>query len=346
MMQHSVAILGAGGRLGMACVQAFHAAGWRVYAYSRRPVLGLPIGVKPVVGPLDQVSVLAAAMPGTSVVVHAINPALHRWSQEVLPSADAALSLARKLDALFMLPGNLFNFGQGMPSWLDETTPFEPTTQNGQVRCALEALVQHYTMHEVRPLDALVLRAGDFFGAGRGSWFDEVVTKSMTKGRLSYPGPLGALHSWAYLPDLARAFVALAERHHTRRIDPQRTRFESFGFAGHAVSGLDFMLALEGAAADLQLRPKAGFRYVRTPWTLLRLAGLLSPRLLEVSRLRFMWERPHAIDGAALHTAIGPQRPTPLRQALRDSLLATISAARPEPPRALAQSPWGLKAGS
>ena len=67
-------------------------------------------------------------------------------------------------------------------------------------------------------LRAVVIRAGDFFGAGSGSWLDLAIAKDVAKGRLVYPGPLDLPHAWAYLPDLARAFVRIAQQ-------PDRSRF-------------------------------------------------------------------------------------------------------------------------
>ena len=58
----------------------------------------------------------------------------------------------------------------------------------------------------------IVLRAGDYFGGeSLGSWFDRVLIRDIAAGRLTWPGPLDVYHEWAYLPDMAQAFVRLAE---------------------------------------------------------------------------------------------------------------------------------------
>ena len=41
----------------------------------------------------------------------------------------------------------------------------------------------------------IILRAGDFFGGVRGSWFDLVITKELERGRITYPGPLDVVHA-------------------------------------------------------------------------------------------------------------------------------------------------------
>ena len=75
---------------------------------------------------------------------------------------------------------------------------------------------------------AIVLRAGDFFGGGSGSWFDLVIAKEIERSRLTYPGPLDVEHAWAYLPDFAATLVRLAEQREnfarSRRSDFPATR--------------------------------------------------------------------------------------------------------------------------
>ena len=72
------------------------------------------------------------------VVVHGINPIYTRWQEEVLPAAHAAMDLAERFGARFMLPGNVYNHGAAMPALIDETTPQRPTTAKGEIRVALE----------------------------------------------------------------------------------------------------------------------------------------------------------------------------------------------------------------
>ena len=72
-----------------------------------------------------------AGTPAPSVVVHGINPIYTRWDEEALPAALAGMDLAERLGARFMLPGNVYNYGEAMPALLDETTPQRPTTAKG-----------------------------------------------------------------------------------------------------------------------------------------------------------------------------------------------------------------------
>ena len=319
-----VLVLGANGRFGQAAVQAFAAAGWRVRAQVRRTSgRVLPPGATPLPVPMSDTAVLAAQAAGASVVVHALNPPYTRWQQELLPLARQGMDVAARLDAAFMLPGNVYNFGERMPALLLPDTVQQPSTAKGRLRCELEAEMRARAASGLR---SVVIRAGDFFGCGSGSWLDLAVVKSLAQGKLVYPGPLDVAHAWAYLPDLARAFVAVAAKDDL----PAFTRLH---FAGHTLSGAMLLAAVESAAAASGLAPARGWRHGTMPWALMRAGSLFVPMWREVVEMAYLWRVPHALDGAALAAAVGPLAATPLDVAMRAALrdLGVGAAAAPVP---------------
>jgi len=313
-------VLGANGRFGAAAVAAFAAAGWTVLAQARRSPAVLPPGASHVAVPLEDTEALAAAAAGASVVVHAVNPVYTDWARQLLPLARQGLAVAERLGALFMLPGNIYGYGEGMPALLREHTPERPTTGKGRLRVALEAEVAERA--RAGRLRAVVIRAGDFYGAGQGSWLDLAVVKSLAAGKLVYPGPLDVPHAWAYLPDLARVFVAVAE---PVRGGPAPA-FETLHFAGHTLTGAELLHAVQAAAADLGATPPIvaarGWRQGGMPWGLIRLMGWVVPMMKAVAEMRYLWRVPHALDGTRLAERIGPLPQTPPRQAVRDAMAA------------------------
>ena len=311
MSPSTVIVLGSAGRLGSAAVQAFAAAGWRVLAQARRATATpLPAGATAVALPLEATRELAECAAGASAVVYAVNPVYTRWGTELLPLARQGMDLAQRLGATFMLPGNVYNFGEGMPALLREDTPERPSTVKGRQRCALEAEMQ---ARAAQGLKSVVIRAGDFYGAGTGNWFDQAIVKDIARGKLVYPGPLDLPHAWAYLPDLARAFVAVA----SRRGAPA---FDRLHFAGHTLTGRELLAHIETAAQNLQ--PTGGWRHGGMPWGLIRAVGVVHPMWRELARMRYLWRVPHALDGSALARAVGPLPATPLAAALHAALSA------------------------
>ena len=306
-MPDTVLILGARGRLGAAVVAAFAAAGWQVLAQARRAPTTQPHPrVRWIDAPLHDAEALSRQAGGASLVVHAVNPPYTQWQAQALPLLCQGLDVAERLGARFMLPGNVYNYGAGMPPRLLPQTPEHPTTRKGRIRFDMEA---EMAARGRRGLRSLVLRAGDFFGGeGRGVWFDLVVARDVAKGKVCYPGPLDQAHAWAYLPDLAQAFVAVAARDWPLGL----TRLN---FAGHTLTGADLHAALERVAGR-------SLQHKGLPWGLMRLGGLLIPSWREIVEMEYLWRVPHHLDGADLQAFAGPVPATPLDTALRHSLAA------------------------
>lgn len=311
-----ILILGANGRLGLAAAQAFTAAGWQVIAPLRHaPAAGLPADVRVLRTPIEQTEQLAQHAAGARLVLYAVNPPYTAWAKQLLPLARCGMAIAERLGARLLLPGNVYNFGETMPARLTESTPQIAAGRKGQLRIALEAEIEQRCA--TGQLQATVLRAGDFYGAGAGSWFDLAIVKSLHAGKLVYPGPTDRPHAWAYLPDLARAFVALASR-----APAACGPFERFHFAGHALTGAELLAGIERAADALGIAPQRAWAHGGLPWGVIRLGGLLVPIWRELAEMEYLWRMPHALDGAALARAIGPVATTPPADALRATLLA------------------------
>ncbi|HEU5297103.1 MAG TPA: NAD-dependent epimerase/dehydratase family protein [Burkholderiaceae bacterium] len=308
-------VLGASGRFGAAAVQAFAAAGWAVLAQARRKPDALPPGATHVAVDMADAAALAAAAAGARVVVYGVNPLYTQWPALAMPLLRQGIEVAQRLNAVFMLPGNVYNFGAQMPPLLDERTPQQPTTRKGRIRVDMEAELQ--ALARQGRLRSIVIRAGDFFGGGSGSWMDLVITKSLRQGKLVYPGPQHLAHAWAYQPDLARAFAAAASR------ADALPAFADLPFAGHTLAGTELLDAIERAAVSLGVAPKDGrFKRGGVPWLLMKVGGLVVPMLREIAEMSYLWHTPHGLDGSALARAVGPLSTTPIDGAMRDALIA------------------------
>lgn len=316
-MDNTVMVLGARGRLGGAVTQAFAVAGWRVLAQRRAggTAPAAVAGVEWVLADAADTATLRQAAAGARVVVHAMNPAYTAaaWRAEAPGLMQAAIDLAAALGAHLLFPGNVYNFGAAMPPVLAPDTPQRPSTAKGRVRVDLEQqLAQGARQHG---FPATVIRAGDFFGGGRGSWLDQVIAKKLPQGRVTWPGALDAPHAWAYLPDLARAFVDVAEA------GGVPGGCETLHFAGHTVTGRDWLAALTDVAWEQGWLPREGaLRTGRLPWGLMRLASPFVPIVASLLEMRYLWDVPHALDGAALARRAGGQPPTPFGDAVREAI--------------------------
>jgi len=304
-MKGRILVLGAAGRLGFVAAETFRDAGWQVKGLVRPGRSGaVPRKVEAVEAVTRDEAVVAAQ--GCGVVLNAFNPAITEWRKNALSLAYAAIAAAEGSGATLLFPGSMWNYGRGMPPVLDESTPMQPTTRKGGMRVEMEQRIREACDRGMR---AITLRAGDFFGGGSGSWFDLVIAKDIGRGRLTYPGPLGVQHEWAYLPDFAATLVGLAER---------RASFsacETFGFPGHAVTGQEFVDTIETVTrSKFTLRPMS--------WWMIKTVGQLLAMGRELSELEYLWRVPHRIAGDKLKAAIGEVPHTPLPQAIAASLRA------------------------
>ena len=285
-----ILVLGAAGRFGYAAAEAFRDAKWTVASLVRPGAAPrAPAGTEVIeLDAHDQAAVSAAAC-GADVVLHALNPTLTRWSRQALPLAYSAITAAETAGATLMFPGNLYNYGSPLPPVIDEKTPMQPSSRKGKLRVAIEERMAEAAERGVR---IIILRSGDFFGGGHGSWLDLVITNEIRRNRLGYPGLLDEMHEWAYLPDVATAMVRLAA------MRGQLTQLETFGFPGHAVTGREFTTAIARATSrKLAVKPMG--------WWLIHALRPIVPLCRELSEIAYLWDQPHRIDGSKLKAKIG-----------------------------------------
>jgi len=305
-MSGRILILGAAGRLGYAAGEAFRIAGWSVTSLVR-PGAGhrAPRGTR-IVETIDRRDAIEAAL-GVDVVLHALNPPFKSWRHMALPHAYAAIEAAESAGATLLFPGNLYNYGAGMPSVIDEATPMAPTTRKGDIRVEIEQRMQEASERGMR---AIILRAGDLYGSGRGSWFDLVLAKQLVRNEVTYPGPLDVVHEWAYVPDLTAAMVALAEAR--ERLGP----YETFGFPGHAVTGRTLIDAIAKAIG----RESRDIRVRQMQWWMIKMLAPFFALPRELAELDYLWHVPHRIAGDKLKGTIGLVPHTPLETAVKRAL--------------------------
>jgi nucleoside-diphosphate-sugar epimerase len=316
-MSERVLILGANGRLGRALVTAFAAAEWAVLAQTRRPLAyAVTSNVRTIRTRIDDSDHLVMEARGADVVVHAMNANYTRWASEALPLAHAAIGITRQLGATLMFPGNVYNFGSPMPALLREDTPQRSTTRKGGIRAQTESLLRAESASGLR---SIVIRAGDFYGGGGvGSWMDMVIAKNLVKGKIVYPGPLDLPHASAYLPDLARTFVAVAEAR--ERCEP----FETLHFAGNTLTGQQMVEALTHAARRAGLLSPAQTPVVgKLPWWAMRAGAWAVPMWRELLEMRYLWDEAHSLDESHLRELLG-RVPRTLLDEVMDQTLAGL----------------------
>lgn len=297
-----VIILGPKGKFGRAATAAFLQAGWQVTTFGRNFATPPAEGVRQVTGDVADLTSLRAACTGQDVIVNATNPAYEDWPQKLPPLTASIIAAAQHANATVIIPGNVYNYGAAAPEVLAEETLWKPTSRKGALRVVME------NAYRDAGVKTIVLRCGDFIEhAKSGGWFDIMITSKSQAGQTCYPGPLDRVHAWAYLPDVARAAVMLAEKR--AEFGP----FEEFGFEGYSLTGAGLLEAISKATGKPQ-------KVSGVPWFLLKLLGLVRPTIRELHEMRYLWNIPHRLEGAKLMRFLPDFRATPLDDAMRNVL--------------------------
>jgi nucleoside-diphosphate-sugar epimerase len=305
-MSGRVVVLGAAGRLGRAAAEAFRDAGWSVASMVRARAASRAAANTDIVeaDARDPGSVIEAAR-GADIVLHALNAPYTSWPKLAIPYAKASIAAAKQAGATLMLPGNLYNYGSPLPPDLDESTPMRPLSRKGRLRVVIEEGMQAAAGDGVR---VVIIRTGDFFGGpSLGSWFDRVIVRDIANARVTYPGPLDVVHEWAYVQDVAAAFVKVAAAR------DKLAAFESLGFSGHAVTGRELVAAIARVLGR-------NMKVARMPWLALKLLAPAVPIFRELAELAYLWNEPHRIVGAKLKKFIGDVPHTPFDAAVAAAL--------------------------
>ena len=248
MNSKTALVLGASGGVGGEVARQLRDCGWTVQALQRgleQPQLQLD-GMTWLRGDAMNAADVLTAAQDCGVIVHAVNPpGYRRWAELVLPMLDNTVAAAKAVGATIVLPGTVYNFG---PDALElpligEDAPQRPVTRKGAIRVEMERRLQQASGDGAR---VLILRAGDFFGPHAAqNWFSQSMVKPGQPVRsVALPSAPGVGHQWAYLPDVARAMVAILARR------AELPAFARFHFEGHwDEDGKQLGQAVQGAVA-------------------------------------------------------------------------------------------------
>lgn len=233
-----------------------------------------------------------AACEGAVAIYQCTAPPYHQWDAAFPALQGAAIAAAEATGAVLIVVENLY--GYGIAGTLHEGLPMTATTRKGSLRARLSA--ELLAAHAAGRIRCVAGRATDFFGPGvTVSALGERFWPALLSGKtIDWVGNPDAPHSFAYLPDLAAAYVALADRPST------------WGRAWHmpALPPVTLREICNMATPD----STSPARIRQTPSWLLRALGLFQPAAGELVEMRYMFDNPFVIDHSAFDEQIGTGR--------------------------------------
>ena len=297
----TVTILGINGRIGQEIAKAFVGANWRVIGMGRGNRAKLA-GVEFFEGDVNFPEQTRKAIAGADVVVNALNLPYHKWDK-----GRAENNLAKVLTALkgsgktLMFPGNIYGWG-AKQHIIKPDTPQHPEKDRGHIRQRMEAQLEKASQED--NIKVIILRLADFYAPDAVQTnYDMMLMQRIKSGILQYPGDLSTGHSWAYLPDVGRAFVKLAQS----RAD--FSTFENFHYAGHFATGHQLI-------AEIQKILPIPAKVKPLPEKMLKFIGIFVPILKAVMEMGYLWEEPHQLVDPRLDALLGENFGTPFEEAV------------------------------
>jgi nucleoside-diphosphate-sugar epimerase len=288
------------GQVGQALARELTGRGRKVRVVSRSGAGPLLDGVDHVVGDASRPAFCRAVCAGANIVYLCLNAPYDRWAEELAPLQEAVLAGAEAASSKLVVLENLYMYGPH-DGPLTESLPHAATDAKGMTRSRMsEALLAAHRSGRVR---VAIGRASDFFGPGAlASQLGERAFAPLVAGKtVQMIGDPDALHSYAYIPDVARGLAMLGERD------------EADGRAWHLPSvetrSTREILRLAGRIAGVEAKV-SGISPL-----LLALLARVNPMVREVRAVGYQLDRPFVVDSSAFESTFGV-RATPLEEAL------------------------------
>lgn len=292
-------VVGAG-QVGSALAEQLAGGGAHVVVATRSGSGPDRAGVTRVRVDVSDAAALRAAAPTASVIYNCVNPPYHRWPQDWPPMAASFLDYAEQTGAILATCSNLYGYGP-VDVAMTEDLPLAATGTKARVRASMWEEAR--SRHEAGRIRATEVRGSDYLCPGDQSLMgDRVVPRVLAGKGVQVLGDVDMPHAWTSTIDVARllAVVGSDER--------------AWGRAWHVPSN---PARTQRQVVD-DLADAAGVPRVKVssvPGPVLRVMGLFSPQIRELSETDYQRSRPYLLDDSAARTTFGLE-PTPWQDVL------------------------------
>ncbi|BCW60415.1 NAD-dependent epimerase/dehydratase family protein [Arthrobacter sp. StoSoilB20] len=257
-------------------------------------------------------SQLGSALQGAIAVFHCIHGSAYRtaaWAAELPQAEQVVMDAAAAAAAVVVFPESLYSYSEP-DKVMAESSPREASGGKRGIR------VQLLKARELHAANTVSVIAGDFFGprvkmAHAG---ERMVPLVLAGKAIQVIGSADQPHSFTYVPDLAAAMIAAAQKP------------ELWNSVLHAPTGQP-MTQREVAAAYADAAGVSVLKVSAVPGWVLRAAGVFSTDMRELAEMLYQFERPFVMDSSESKRMLGLE-PTPLTEAAAATVAWWRSAGR------------------
>ncbi len=276
-------VLGAG-PVGRSLVEGLLESGRKVRVVTRSGKADVPGGVEVVAADVAKPDDAVRACEGAGIVYGCVGMTYEGWPKLWPPLMKGMLAGAEAAGARFIFMDNLYMYGpQKNGALLNEDLPLTGYGKKPAARAAITRLWQQ--AHESGRVVVAAVRASDFYGPGvRNAALGDFTFGKIAQGKSAQVvGQIDHLHSFAYVPDIARALISVGEADEN-----------AMGQAWHVPNAQERtvreLLELFAGELDRKLKVQAAGPVMLT------IAGLFNGNLREMKEMLYQWTRPYVVD--------------------------------------------------
>lgn len=224
-----------------------------------------------------------------------------QWPRVMANVIDACIQHKARL----MFLDNVYAYGL-VEGPMTEHTPFNPCSHKGEVRATVASTL--LSAMRTDQIVAQIVRSADFYGIDGAlpnhSFFDTAVFNRLRQGKTpQWLGDPGQVHSFSYLPDIARSLAMLAD-------SPT-----AWGHTWHALTSGELLKGNEFVALACHATGRP-FRLQVAPRWILKIMAMFQPVIRENQEMMYQFERPYVFSSARMTAAFGVVA-TPYRTGLK-----------------------------
>lgn len=302
----TIAVLGANGDAGRAISRVLDDRGHTVIDVTRSPRSASQTPANRTAD-LEQRDQTIAACQGAEVIINAAQPGYSGWATKLPVMIDNAIAAARANDARLIMVDNLYMYSPASGP-ISESSPESATDPKGRIRAEMgHRILDAHNSGEIR---ASIARQSDFYGprARNSALWMTGISRGLAGKSMMALFDADQPHSFAYLPDTARAIAHLVEAPNS---DGQVWILPS-------APPLTQAELLELVNQNLEQPVK-----VRTLGSaMVGLGGLFDRELRESRSVKPQFDRPWVTDWSRFDTRFGPFTPTPHATAVETTVTA------------------------
>ncbi|THE09205.1 SDR family NAD(P)-dependent oxidoreductase [Bacillus timonensis] len=299
-------VLGASGGMGYAIVEELVKRGIDVTAFARTKekleyLFRNREKVQIVTGDVfNQLDLLNAAKE-VDVIFHAINIPYSEWYEKQPTLMKNVVQAAEAANCKLAIVDNIYSYGRGNGSKVNEKYPKNPHTKKGQIRVELGNIAFQAS------IPVLFAHFPDFYGPNAANamltyTFDKVIQNK----KAMFVGNQQNEREYIYTPDGAKAIVELALH--------EKAYGQSWNIpAAGVISGEKIINIV-----------RSHIQYQKSVLTvtkgMIRFLGIFDKQMREVVEMLYLTEDPVVLDGSKYEQEIGPLPATPYEEGIKRTL--------------------------